>query len=84
LVVMQRGGYHTEFNCTITAFLNDARVASAEQLRQCKSGKVLFVETAQHEISSSAIRARIKNGGSLTEWVLPEVIHYIEEHALYL
>ena len=45
--------------------------------------KTRFVDAPQLEISSSAIRSRIANGGHYRYYLHPEVYQYIEQHKLY-
>ena len=45
--------------------------------------KILHVAMPLIDISSSAIRERIRNGLSIRYWVPDPVFHYIEEHRLY-
>ncbi|XOV78539.1 MAG: nicotinate-nucleotide adenylyltransferase [Aestuariibacter sp.] len=84
LVVMQRGGYQPEFNATVKGLLDCAQVSQLDSLRKNKSGHVVFINTPQLDVSSSNIRQRIKNSESVDKLVSNEVIHYIEQHGLYL
>ncbi len=47
------------------------------------SQRVIFLTTTPEEISSSKIRARLRQGLSVRQWVPEQVVAYIETWALY-
>lgn len=84
LVVMKRGGYQAHFNKTLAPFIKKNEVNTAKELYQGETGKILFVETPTVAISSTDIRKNIAKHQSNKGLLPTEVIHYIEQHGLYL
>ena len=49
-----------------------------------RAGSIAFAQNARLEISSTAVRERLRRGESVEELVHPDVMHYINKNGLYL
>ena len=58
-------------------------VSHANALRQYQSGKILFVDTPQIDISSTQIRKALKNHEPINHMLPPAVLNYIYQNHLY-
>ena len=63
---------------------DDAMKAQKKRLEQMFDGKVELLSLPNIEISSTAVRARLKDGISVKYLVPDRVLQYIKEKGLYL
>lgn len=80
LVVVTRPGYEAG---PLSDEWEQRRLASVDQIRQLKAGKVLFVAVPASSAASSKIRARIRNHQVTGDALTAEVWRYIQDRALY-
>jgi nicotinate-nucleotide adenylyltransferase len=84
LVVNIRPGYsHFTVESSLAPALKSRLIYSPEQLPQQQVGKILLHESTPIDISSTAIRAKIKAGLSYSHYLPEPVYNYIEQHQLY-
>jgi nicotinate-nucleotide adenylyltransferase len=80
ILVMTRPGYQHPPLCD---FLQQHEVESAEQLKNQAYGGLYFMQVTALDISATAIRRMLEQGGN-PHFLLPEcVIDYIHQHQLY-
>jgi nicotinate-nucleotide adenylyltransferase len=84
LVVNIRPGYtHLAIENTLAPALKSRLVYSPAHLPSQQVGKILLHESKPVDISSTAIRAKIKSGLSYSQYLPEPVYNYIEQHQLY-
>ena len=79
-LVFARQGYQARWSTALARFVASRCVA--ESTPPCH-GQVMLVNRKLPDVSSTAIRARIRRGEPVDEWLHPAVQTYIQEHHLY-
>lgn len=83
LVVVSRPGSHPVFAPDLASWLEKHRISTPESLESQPAGGVLLVETSPHAVASRDIRAAVRAGQPVSDWLAPAVRDYIETHRLY-
>ena len=55
----------------------------AEELKRSYGAKILFLDSPELDISSTALRSRFRNNRTLRYYVPDCVLEYIEQNGLY-
>ena len=83
VVVVARPGYRVDFSADLAQEFDRRSVASASELKQDVSGRILLARHELLDISSSAIREKIARRESVDELLPPAVTAYIQANGLY-
>jgi len=73
----------SDLNPEVKNLLNKHEVKSIEEIRAQAHGKILIQEIAALDISSTAIREKIRNKQDVTDVIPNGVLSYIHQHQLY-
>jgi nicotinate-nucleotide adenylyltransferase len=84
LVVVSRPGQEAGGSPQLAAEFNDRWVHGHRELLDTVAGRALRLNARSRDISSSAIRRRLREGRtSLEDWLPGPVLNHIEAHGLY-
>lgn len=84
LVVNIRPGYpHLALEAALEPALKSRLIYSLAQLQRQQTGQILIHESTPVDISSTTIRAKIKAGSNVSQYLPQCVYDYIEQHKLY-
>ncbi len=83
LLIMTRAGEPANYSPHVQAELDKRFTHDPAELRLAFGGRVAVVEVSRVDISSTAIRQKIRAGEKPVEWVPSRVLEYIERHGLY-
>ena len=73
----------SDLNPEVKNLLNKHEVKSIEEIRAQAHGKILIQEIAALDISSTAIREKIRNKQDVSDVIPNGVLSYIHQHQLY-
>ena len=84
LVVVHRPGWETRIPSAALDLLGDRVCTNRDEVALTPAGRVWFQPVTPLQISASAIRATVREGGSIRFLVPAVVERYIRDHRLYL
>ena len=83
VLLLHRADYPLAADATVTAFVEERRVADASELTAVSAGGFYELGLIQLPISATDIRQRLASGKSISYLVPDVVADYIAEHGLY-
>jgi nicotinate-nucleotide adenylyltransferase len=83
MCVVERPALHVSPPAELTEELQQRRIDSAEQLFQCKQGRIFVYKLLDADVSSTQIRHMLQQSCDLSGKITPEVLNYIREKSLY-
>lgn len=88
IVVMRRDTTEKKLAPALVKIKTDHKICDPAKLYQQPAGFIYFAETQLQPISSSQLRAALRQSSShsswLDDWLQPSVLHYIRENRLYV
>ncbi|MBD3584648.1 nicotinate (nicotinamide) nucleotide adenylyltransferase [Salinimonas sp. HHU 13199] len=88
IVVMRRQTTEKKLAPALVKIKSDHKICDPAKLYQQPAGFIYFAETQLQPISSSQLRAALRQSSShsswLDDWLHPSVLHYIRENRLYV
>jgi nicotinate-nucleotide adenylyltransferase len=83
IVVASRPGTSMLMSDSLSNWVNSHHCEDLKILQRQPGGKLHFCRLTMLDISSTAVRAEIKQGGSIDHMVPKQVVKYIKQHNLY-